>query len=78
MNLATILLAEVQNEAPKTVFFCQSFKYCYQLYEYLKSKLKVNFTYPPDLRLVEMYHVGCLMYVRENVLKYYLETPGLL
>ena len=60
---------------PKTVIFCQSFTNCYQLYDKIRTKLKADFTYPsgyPDFhafRLVEMYHGGCMPYVREQILK---------
>ena len=60
--------------APKTVIFCQTFTNCYQLYDSIKRELKEDFTYPagyPDFhpfRLVEMYHGGCMPYVRENIL----------
>ena len=67
---------------PKTVIFCCSFKNCYQLYDKIKRELKEDFTYPsgsPDLhsfRLVEMYHGGCMLYVRENVLKAFTSTSS--
>lgn len=67
-------LSESKNMTPKTVVFCQSFTSCYQLYEYIRRKLKSKFTFPegyPDLhrfRLVEMYHSGCMPYVRESVI----------
>lgn len=74
-------LLEFKNLTPKTVIFCLSFTSCYQLYDCIQKKLKENFTFPasyPDIhrfRLVEMYHGGCMSYVRENVLAS-LTTPS--
>ena len=68
---------------PKSVIFCQSFVDCYQLYSAIKKKLKESFTYPsgyPDLqqfRLVEMYHGGCMTYVRENILNNFTKVGSI-
>lgn len=57
------LLSE-KNKTPKSVVFCQSYTSCYQLYNYIRKKLKEYFTFPsgyPDIhkfRLVEMFQYG--------------------
>ena len=64
--------------APKTVVFCQLFVDCYQLFG--KIHLLEKFTYPagyPELHqfhLVEMYHGGCMTYVREAIVKTFTEV----
>lgn len=69
---------------PKTIVFCQSFVDCYQLYEALRLKLKKDFTYPvgfPDLhqfRLVDMFHGGCMIYVRENIISSFTKVDSTL
>ena len=62
------------NNTPKTVVFCQTFISCYQLYEMLRRKANKHFTHPsgsldmPRFRLIDMYHGGCMLYMREAIL----------
>ena len=76
---------ELQREKklfPKTVVFCQSFTSCFRLYDYLRIKLKENFTFPPgypdlhQFRLVDMYHGGCMTYMRENILNTFTKASS--
>lgn len=59
----------------KTILFCQTFTCCYQLYDMLRRKLKEHFTHPsgypdmPQFRLIDMYHGGCMLYMRESILQ---------
>lgn len=68
-------LKALQKMTPKTVIYCQSFTCCYQLYDSIRCQLQNNFTFPsgyPDLhqfRLVEMFHSGCTVQVRDKILK---------
>ena len=77
-------LYTMRNLAPKSIVFCQSFIDCYQLYDSVRKGLKEDFTYPsgyPDLypfRLLDMYHGGCMTYVRENILNAFTKVDSVL
>ena len=76
-------LKELKTSMPRIIIFCKQRDHCSILYSFFKYHLRENFTNPPgasihtpENRLVDMFHSGTQVEVKDKIIRYFKDPTS--